>query len=269
MAEPVLSLPRGARRPVHFQRLRVLFALIVREMGAKFGRSWGGYIWAIAEPLGGITLLAIVFGIALRHPPIGTSFLLFYATGILPLYMFNIVSRGVANVVNANRGLLTYPVVTALDAVFAKALLDVLTMILIEVILFTAIILIYDVNVDFQPANIVLSLAISISMGLGVGTLNCVLFGFFPTWKNVWSVLTRPLFILSGVFFTFNSVPPGLQKILWFNPIVHAIGEMRAGFYGGYRADYVSLPYVFGIALSTFMIGIYLLRRHESFLIEQ
>ena len=30
-------------------------------------------------------------------------------------------------------------------------------------------------------------------LGLGVGTLNCVLFGFFPTWSNIWKVLTRPL----------------------------------------------------------------------------
>ena len=57
--------------------------------------------------------------------------------------------------------------------------------------------------------------------------------------------------------------------MLWYNPIAHVIGEMRAGFYGGYHADYVSYPYVFGIALTLFVIGAYLLRRHASFLIEQ
>ena len=57
--------------------------------------------------------------------------------------------------------------------------------------------------------------------------------------------------------------------MLWYNPLSQIIGEMRAGFYGGYRADYVSYPYVFGIALTLFVIGAYLLRRHASFLIEQ
>ena len=57
--------------------------------------------------------------------------------------------------------------------------------------------------------------------------------------------------------------------MLWYNPMLTIIGEMRAGFYGGYPADYVSYTYVFGIALTLFVIGAYLLRRHASFLIEQ
>ncbi len=45
------------------QRLRVLAALIIRETSARFGRSWGGYIWAIAEPTGGIVLLSVAFSL--------------------------------------------------------------------------------------------------------------------------------------------------------------------------------------------------------------
>ena len=56
-----------------FQRLRVIFAMVVREMGTRFGRSAGGYLWALGEPLGGIMMLAIAFSLALRSPPIGTS----------------------------------------------------------------------------------------------------------------------------------------------------------------------------------------------------
>ena len=62
---------------------------------------------------------------------------------------------------------------------------------------------------------------------------------------------------------------PAMQEILWYNPISHIIGEMRAGFYGAYRADYVSYLYVFGLGLTLFAVGAYLLRRHASFLIEQ
>ena len=53
--------------------------------------------------------------------------MLFYATGIMPFTMFNTMSEGVAGAVSSNRGLLTYPVVTALDAVFAKFVLNFLT----------------------------------------------------------------------------------------------------------------------------------------------
>ena len=92
-----------------------------------------------------------------------------------------------------------------------------------------------------------LALALAAVLGLGVGTLNCVLFGFFPTWKNVWAVLTRPLFILSGVFYVYETVPAKFQAVLWWNPLVHVIAVMRAGFYGTYHPQFVSYPYVLGI----------------------
>src|SRR5690606_29731202 len=126
--------PRAGR--VRFQRLRVLFALVVREMGTKFGRSAGGYAWAIAEPLGGILLLAVAFSLALRSPPLGSSFILFYSTGIIPFHLFNGLSKGVSGAVSSNRGLLTYPVVTPLDAVLAKALLSFLTLFMVALLLY-------------------------------------------------------------------------------------------------------------------------------------
>ena len=127
--------------PVRLRWLRVLFALVVREMSTKFGRSWGGYLWAIVEPLGGILLLTIVFSLALRKPPLGTNFALFYATGVIPFYLFNKVTSTVGAAIDSNRGLLTYPVVQPLDAVLAKFITDFLTMFIIGVLLFPDIIL--------------------------------------------------------------------------------------------------------------------------------
>lgn len=253
----------------HHRRLRVLSALVIREMAAKFGRSAGGYFWAVAEPLGGIFLLSFAFSLALRSPPLGTNFMLFYSTGVVPFYMFNTMSRGVAGAVKSNKGLLNYPVVTVLDAVFAKFVLNFMTILMVGTIMMGGIILLLRPDVNLDLAAVAVAFAAAALLGLGVGTMNCVLFGLFPTWSNVWAVLTRPLFILSGIFYLFESAPHAFQKVLWWNPLVHVIGVMRTGFYGSYRADFVSLPYVFGVALTLFVIGAYLLRRHASLLLEQ
>jgi capsular polysaccharide transport system permease protein len=249
--------------------LRVVTALVIREMGTKFGRSVGGYAWAIAEPLGGILLLAIAFSLALRTPPLGTSFMLFYATGIVPYYMFNTMAKGVAGAISTNRGLLNYPVVSVLDAVFAKFVLNFLTIFIVAVVLMVGIVLGLDLHVNLDLAALLLAFALSALIGLGVGAMNCVLFGFFPTWKNIWGVLTRPLFILSGIFYIFESVPKAFQGVLWWNPIVHVIAVMRQGVYGHYDPTFVSYPYVIGVSLGLFVTGAWLMRRHASFLIEQ
>jgi capsular polysaccharide transport system permease protein len=257
------------RPPVVMQRLRVLFALVVREMSTRFGRSWGGYLWAIAEPVGGILLLTLAFSFIVRKPPIGTSFALFYATGIIPFFLFSNVSRSVALAISSNQGLLRYPVVRPLDAVFAKFVTDFLTMFVVGVLLYTVIIGWYEVPVNLDLASIFNGFLLMGLLGLGIGTLNCVLFGFWPTWRNVWNVLTKPLFIMSGMFFTFEAMPRQLQDILWYNPLLHCIAYVRAGFYGGYDPTYVSPYYVLGISGTTFLIGAYLLRRHASALLEQ
>lgn len=265
---PPPAAPPAAGRP-RFQRLRVLAALVIREMGVKFGRSAGGYLWAIAEPLGGLVLLSVAFSLALRAPPLGTSFLLFYATGVIPFSMFNTMSKGVAGAVKSNKGLLNYPVVSVLDAVLAKFVLNFMTILLTGVALMGGVIVFAGLQVTLDLAAIALAFGSAALLGLGVGSMNCVLFGFFPTWANIWSVLTRPLFILSGVLFTFESAPPAFQKILWWNPLMHVIGLMRAGFYGSYDPVWISLPYVLGIGLGLFVVGAYLLRRHASRLLEE
>ncbi len=270
---PALEMPLAAqvaahRGPVSFQRLRVLFAMIVRETGTKFGRSYGGYLWAIAEPLGGILMLTLVFSFAFRKPPIGESFPLFYATGVIPFMLFTSVSRSVSSALITNRALLRYPVVTVLDTVLSKFVLDFLTMFMVAILLFTGFILFYDLDVSLDLGSAALAFGLAGLLGLGVGTLNCVLFGFFPTWRNVWGVLTRPLLFMSGMFYTFQSLPTAAQDVLWWNPLIHVVGLMRAGFYGSYEAGYASPLYALGFAGILFVIGAYLLVRHASFLIE-
>lgn len=260
--------PPATRGPVAFQRLRVLFALVVRETGTRFGKSYGGYFWAVAEPLGGIAMLTFAFGLALRKPPIGTSFALFYASGILPFMLYNNVARSVASAVNTNRGLLRYPVVTALDTVFSKFVLEFVTTLVVGTLLVVGIVLADGLDLRIDPVSIVLSAGLAGMLGLGIGTLNCVLYGFFPTWHNVWGVLTRPLVLASGLFYTFGALPVQAQAVLWYNPMIHVVGLMRAGFYGAYDVSYASPLYVLGFGLVPFVVGAYLLRRHESALVE-
>ena len=67
---------------------RAIGALVLREMATTFGRSPGGWLWAVAEPVAVIALLSFAFSLAFRSPSLGTSFPLFYATGYLPFLLF-------------------------------------------------------------------------------------------------------------------------------------------------------------------------------------
>jgi capsular polysaccharide transport system permease protein len=81
-------------------------------------------------------------------------------------------------------------------------------------------------------------------------------------WQGIWSILTRPLLLLSGVIYLFQTIPQPFRDWLWFNPLIHIVGLMRAGFYPNYDASYVSVHYVALISLIPGVIGFLFLRRY-------
>ncbi len=117
-------------------------------------------------------------------------------------------------------------------------------------------------------ATITKSLALAAFFAAGVGTLNCFLSTRFPVWERAWQIATRPLFIVSGVFFLYGGMPHAAKQVLWYNPLIHVVGLMRRGVYGTYDADYVSVPYLVSISLVLLFLGLLLLLRHYRDLLE-
>lgn len=236
---------------------------MLREMSGRYGRNPGGYIWAILEPLGMITVLSLGFALMLRTPPLGNAFLLFYATGYLPFSLFQSTSRFVMNALTFSRSLLRYPVVTWIDAVIARGVLNLLTSLLVAYVLFAGILTVLDTatSLDFIP--ILMGFGLMALLGFGIGLLNCVLQGFFPVWTTIWGIITRPLFLASGLLWLYRDLPTVAQDILWWNPLVHGIAMVRTGFYANYEAHYASPLYVLGWGLVSTALGLMLLRRHH------
>lgn len=257
-----MSLPAQIPRTRRWRSARTILALMLREMATSYGRSVMGYLWAIVEPVAALALLSVVFSLFLRSPALGTNFPLFFASGFLVFGIYSGVGNDVARAVQFSRPLLEYPAVTPLDAILARFLLNYLTHLMVISIILTGIILAYDLRVVMDLQRTILALAVAGAFALGVGTFNCYLFVAFPSYVHVWAILNRPMFLLSGVLFLFDSVPQPFRDMLWYNPLVHIVGLMRSGVYATYDASYASVTYVLGLALLLFMAGLYMQYRY-------
>lgn len=253
----VLKPVSGHRR---LGSVRAISALVLREMSTTYGRSPGGYIWALLEPVLAIALLTAIFSTGFRTPGLGTSFAIFYATGILPFLMFIQVSAKVAQSVQYSRQLLVYPGVTYIDAIFARFLLNFTTQLLVFFIVVPMILSVQDTRTTFVLPEILLAFAMCAALVMGVGVMNAYLNFRFELWSTVWGVITRPLVLLSGVIFLYDSIPSPYREILWYNPLVHIVGMMRKAFYHSYDAAYVSPLYVFLLSGVLLMMGLIFLR---------
>lgn len=260
--DTALPLPaRQSRR--RFASLRAVGALILREMSTTNGRSPGGYLWAVLEPAAGIALLSLVFAAAFRNPPLGVSFPMFYSTGMLLFLTFTDIHNKVAQSLHYSRQLLAYPTVTFLDAIIARFVLNLMTQLMVGYVILMGCMLLFETRVTPDLTIIVEAFALTALLALGIGVLNCYLFTRFDVMQKVWSILMRPMFIISGVFYLFESLPETYSDFLWYNPLVHVIGLMRRGFYGTYDATYVSPAYVTGLSLVCLTAGLVLLRRNH------
>lgn len=248
----------GGRR---FAMGRAVFALILREMSTTYGRSPGGYVWAIAEPLGAVAILSVTFSLLTHHPPLGKNFVLFYATGYLPLMAYQSISGKIASAIRFSKPLLAYPTVTYVDAIVARILLAVLTELIVSVALFGITLMVIRDSVSIDFIALIRCVGMVVAFGTGVGLVNCFLTSVLPIWQFIWAVVNRPMFIVSGVMFLIDGLPADIRNYVLYIPITHFVSMARVGFYSSYEGAYISETYVYGISLVLAAFGMLMLHR--------
>jgi len=252
-------IPRTRR----FASARSVLALMLREMSTRYGRTPGGYLWAVLEPLGAILVMSFVFALFLRTPPLGNSFILFYATGFLPFVIYAQIQGQVQSAISFSKPLLFYPAVTWIDAIIARLVLNLLTGVVVMVLILSGLLMVTQNHALLDVVPMVTSVMLAALLGLGLGVLNCCLVGLFPAYGQLWGIATRPLFLLAGVIFIYETLPPSIQSIVGFTPWIHLTGLFRHGVYPTYQPDYISLPIVLIWAMGPLALGLVLLRRYH------
>lgn len=248
--------------------LRVLNALVLREVATRYGRTPGGFIWAVLEPLAAVLVLTAALSLVVQAPALGTSFVVFYATGYLPFLFYATLQAHVQQALIYSRPLLVYPSVSWFDAIAARFVLNTVTgLTVVALVLAGLAVATGEIGVE-EPGRILTALGLAALLGLGLGVLNCFLVGFFPLWGQIWTILSRPLFLVAGVIFVMEDLPTRVQGWLYLTPWIHITGLFRAGIYPGYDAAYASIPLVLAWSLIPLVAGLAYLRKHRDAILQ-
>ena len=254
----VYTTPREALRIMG----RVFFALILREAGTRYGRLKIGYLWAFIEPVMFIAILSILFSYFRETSSSPMPQSLFYATGVMPFFLFRDILIRSMTAVQGNSQLLTFPQVQVFDLIIARALLEIATFFIVFTVIVggIAVFNLEPVHID-DPLQMLKAIIIITLIGLGLGTAFAALLPLFPTIQFlVNSILIRPLFFLSGIFFTADAIPDSIRHYALYNPLLQ-IGELfRSGFFTTYESSYVDISYLTVFSLCSLFIGLLLQR---------
>jgi len=245
------------------ERARVVGALVLRESRTRFGRNRLGFSWAVVEPLAQVALLGAAFELMGRSGPNGTDIFMFIAAGVVPFHAFSKMTTRCMGAVDANRTLLSYPLVKPVDAVAARALLEAAIYAAVFVLTAAAGIALGLGALPADPLRVAAGLALGAALGLGVGLAACAAASLVPTVERLVPVAVRVLFFTSGLFYSLSMLPSEAAAALSWNPLVHVTETVRAGMFAGFDGSAASLGYLALWALAAVTLGLHLFRIAE------
>lgn len=242
-------------------QLRVIHALMIRELMTRFGRENIGFLWIMVEPLLFAVLVGIVWRVMKGPEEHGMSVIAFVVTGYIPITLFRHgVSRSVS-AFTANGALLYHRQIKVLDFIVVRFIIEIIGGMMAYV--FIAVILI-TLNEFPVPADIGLFLAgwflyamVCFSLCLiiaPVSEISEALEKFVP-------VTTYIMIPFSGLFTMASWLTPSLREYLLWSPFVNGMEMMRKGIWGDEITAYYNIWNPIACSMICMAIGLVLCRR--------
>jgi len=240
--------------------LRIIWALLLRELSTRYGRDNIGFLWVIGEPLlfaGGVLIL---WGFA--RPPFehGIPVLAFVVTGYMPIILVrHMITHGMF-AVRVNQALLYHRQVTVLHLFAARTLLEFVGVTLAFVVIGAGLILYGQMEPPKALPLVYAGWFILGFISLGLALIFGALSEMFQFVERFVSVITYVLVPLSGTFYMAAWLPPGFRQAALYLPFLHCVEMIRGGFFGEFTTTYFNIPYAIAWAVGLNLVGLALVR---------
>ncbi|MGQ0622864.1 MAG: ABC transporter permease [Panacagrimonas sp.] len=234
-----------------------LAALFIREVRNRFGSMRYGYFWAIAQPLLYILLINevryLVGGV--RADIYGVSGAYFFMIGVLPFFMFQHAYSQAMGAMGGNKSMFNYREIRPFDVILVRCTLEFLLLFSVALMLMFGMHW-FDLNYQVEdPLSFLGVLGLLYLFSVGFGLLADVLIVLDEEMRRIISLVERPLFFISGVFFTVEVVPEPVRGWLMWNPLLHAIDLGRGAMLREYDSP-CSFLYLSMWALGLLLFGL-------------
>jgi capsular polysaccharide transport system permease protein len=236
-----IALPRKARVPEKRRdtfgarldvQLRVIHALMLREMMTRFGRQNLGFFWLMGEPL--ILSLLVMLGWMLAK---GThekdvGIIPFILTGYSMITLWrHIITRSV-HCLRHNAGLMFHRNVHFFDALISRGLLEIGGCALSFTIAYIPLYLFDLVPPIDDPFILIMGWVLAGWFCFSVAMCLAALSEMYEIAERFVQPLMYVTLPLTGTFYLVEWMPQSFQTYLLYSPLVHANEMFRAGLFG-------------------------------------
>ncbi len=255
-----MSFPTTSLRHSFAIQVRVINALLMREVITRYGRHNIGFLWLFLEPmlftLGVTTLWTLIKATHGTSLPITA----FAVTGYSSILLWRNCTNRVVKAIEVNLSLMYHRNVRVLDVFLARIILEIVgatTSMMVLTITFSAM------GWMNLPADILTAIigwlllawfALALSLVVGAASERSEVV------ERVWHIFTYLLFPLSGAAFLVDWLPKAFQEAILWVPMVHGTEMIRHGYFGSSVRTYENPTYMILCNSVITLIGLALVR---------
>ncbi len=231
------------RRSLTIQ-LRVIGALLMREVLTRYGRHNIGFLWLFMEPM--IFTLGVTALWTLTKAAHGSSLpiVAFAVTGYSSVLLWRSMPGRCSNAIEPNLSLMYHRHVKVIDIFASRILLEIAG----TTTSFVTLMLIFIAIGWMEPPEDILKIVLGWFMlawfGAALGLLIGALSARTEIVEKIWHPMAYLLFPLSGAVFMVEWLPPAAQKMVLLLPMVHGVEVLREGYFGSMIHAHYDLVYM-------------------------
>jgi ABC-2 type transport system permease protein/capsular polysaccharide transport system permease protein len=224
--------------------LRVIHALLLREILTRFGRHNIGFLWLFAEPMMFTIGVTALWTVSKSFHGSSLPIAAFALTGYSAVLLWRNMPTRCIGAIEPNLSLMYHRNVKIIDIFAARLILEgggaVISFVVLSVVFIAVGAIDPPENVLQVAAGWLMLCWFGVSLAIFLGSLA----EEYELVDKLWHPAAYLLFPLSGAGFLVDALPPIAQHYLLYLPMVHGTEYIREGYFGSRIRAHYDLGYM-------------------------
>jgi capsular polysaccharide transport system permease protein len=244
--------------------LRIIHALVLREIMTRFGREHLGFLWLVLEPLLLTTLVMIGMTILNGTTKNDVTIVQLVLTGYSMASLWRHIIGRFLHCFRHNAGLMFHRNVKPMDTILGRFFLET-TGTLIS--FFVAYITLYLLDLIGPIKDLTLLLGAWYLLALFSFVAAVCIAALCELWEPLEKFVQPMLYVtlpLTGVFYLVSWMPSQYHNVLLLSPMVNTMEMFRSGMIGPTIQTYYNVEFVIYVTIFLAAFGLLLMRKAEA-----